>query len=1189
MKRIYLILLVAMATLIAHAAAPNNSGTYYQNANGKKGAELKTTLCGIIYEHTQRTYDNLWTDFRTTDKRSDGKVWDMYSNITNFTFGTDQAGTYQKEGDVYNREHSFPKSWFGGEVYPMYTDLFHLYPTDGYVNNERGNLPFGETLNPSYSSANGFSKKGPCSYSGYTGTVFEPNDEYKGDFARTYFYMVTCYENEIVSWYNAGAAGVQQTLDGKKYPGLKEWQLNMLLEWAATDKVSQKEIDRNDAVYGIQRNRNPFIDYPGLEQYIWGSKVNDTFSYDNYVSPYTPVTTTYTVAFSDGGSVTEASAGAGVTLPSRSDIDDYTFAGWSTTNVPTETTTAPTIIPTGTYHPTSNITLYPVYTKTEGGSGTTNKTASVNISTYATNNSWSNGVQYSSISLDANVTATANGGGNTGKYYSSGNGSWRIYSSEKGYMTISVSNGELTSATITFSNAALSYNEENITSGTAVSLSGTSASFYAGGTTYISAISVSYTTGSAGTTYYWSSPASTVVATTTTTINSTGITNTDVYTSTAAGYLTATVTPEGGSALVNPTITWSSSNTNVATIDASGVVTLVAAGTTTITASYAGVTNQYTASSATYELTVTNSEPVVDYATLPFEWAGGISNELTAQNGVTGNGIGDYAENNAPYRVKFDNTGDYIQIKTDSQPGVVTIGVKMIGGNSTSYITVKGSTDGETFDAGEQLTISGAQNATLSLTSTRTFATNVRYVRLYFTKGSNVGIGPISIAKSASVLATTTTINYTGITNTDVYASTEAGSLSATVTPEGGSAIANPTITWSSSDPGVATIDASGVVTLVAAGTTTITASYAGVTNQYLASSATYELTVTNSEPVVPVTPVTLTNANIVAAGAGSGSYSNYSITDSNGKTWSAYAIKNKHSNATSAYHFLQINKYASNTAYYLQVPEYGTKITSIEMTVSGVSQPMTGGNNTATLFFSASNRTSTTGSGVASGTGASTVTIDCSSLNLNTGYITANGAVRIWDVKVTYEYAPETITFNTSGYATFTSTSAFKFPDATAATAWEITAVSGTSITFSQIQGPVVAGTGVLLKGSASDTVSPVYTDNGTDISSTNKLVGTTIYTPVSDNQYYGLSGNQFVKVNAGTVKPGKALLPASVVNGNGVKSFTFVFNTADGIQTVEKVSAEEAAAIFNLAGQRLSKPQKGVNIINGKKVIIK
>jgi endonuclease I len=288
---------LALLALTVNAFAQDNTPTfpdYYAAADGKKGAELKTALHNIIKAgHIKRTYDNLWTDFRTTDKRSDGKVWDMYSSATNFTFGTDQAGSYSKEGDVYNREHSFPNSWFGGsQSHIAYADLNHLYPTDGYVNNRRANYCFGENNGESYKSNGGFSKLGNCTYSG-SGAVkcFEPNDIYKGDFARTYFYMVTCYENEITSndWNN----GKTHTLDGNKYPGLQEWQLNMLMEWAAKDPVDQpieKETPRNNVVYGIQGNRNPFIDYPGLEEYIWGSYKDVAFSYDNYQQP-TAITT----------------------------------------------------------------------------------------------------------------------------------------------------------------------------------------------------------------------------------------------------------------------------------------------------------------------------------------------------------------------------------------------------------------------------------------------------------------------------------------------------------------------------------------------------------------------------------------------------------------------------------------------------------------------------------------------------------------------------------------------------------------------------------------------------------------------------------------------------------------------------------------------------------------------------------
>lgn len=272
---------LAALSLALYAQVPNDSGTYYQAANGKRGAELKSALCSIIYDRTERTYGDLWTDFQTTDVREDGKVWDMYSGITNFTFVVDQdkGSGGNQEGQFYNREHSFPNSWFGGKIQPMYTDLHHMYPTDKLVNNKRGNNPFGETEGETFTSAQGFSKLGRCTYPGYDGIVFEPNDEYKGDFARTYFYMVTCYEEKLPDWY-ANYNEVKPTLDGNMYPGFSDWQLEMLMKWATNDPVSQKEIDRNNAVYGIQNNRNPFIDYPGLEQMIWGNMQDVDFQYD---------------------------------------------------------------------------------------------------------------------------------------------------------------------------------------------------------------------------------------------------------------------------------------------------------------------------------------------------------------------------------------------------------------------------------------------------------------------------------------------------------------------------------------------------------------------------------------------------------------------------------------------------------------------------------------------------------------------------------------------------------------------------------------------------------------------------------------------------------------------------------------------------------------------------------------------
>lgn len=256
---------------------------YYMAAKGKKGAELKTSLAGIIRDHVERSYKQLWTDFKKTDVRADGTIWDMYSDVTEYIPGSSaQGANYSGEGDSYNREHSFPKSWFNDEE-PMYTDLFHLYPTDGYVNNRRSSYPFGETDGEKYQSKNGFSKLGESTLPGYSGIVFEPNDEYKGDFARTYFYMVTAYENNISTWKTP-------MLSGNKYPAFSSWALEMLLRWAKEDPVSEKETNRNNAVYSIQKNRNPYIDYPGLEQYIWGSQTSTAFDPEAYGEPDVPPT-----------------------------------------------------------------------------------------------------------------------------------------------------------------------------------------------------------------------------------------------------------------------------------------------------------------------------------------------------------------------------------------------------------------------------------------------------------------------------------------------------------------------------------------------------------------------------------------------------------------------------------------------------------------------------------------------------------------------------------------------------------------------------------------------------------------------------------------------------------------------------------------------------------------------------------
>ena len=287
MKKRILTTLTLLAFIIATASAqaPNNTGTYYMNADGKKGQALKTAMFNII-KITQAgwSYDGLKTAYKTTDTRPDGYLRDWYSNTTSYVPGSNCAGSYEKEGDGYNREHLVPQSWFSKRD-PMRCDIFHVVPTDAKINGMRADLPLGEVGTVIEASKNNYSKKGYAkSGLGYTGIVFEPNDEVKGDIARAYFYMVTCYEDSIPRWNADGNsnATASYVFDGSTYPGLTTWVTNMMLEWSAKDPVDAIETARNNVIYGKQRNRNPFIDYPGLEQYIWGSKQTKAFSYNNY-------------------------------------------------------------------------------------------------------------------------------------------------------------------------------------------------------------------------------------------------------------------------------------------------------------------------------------------------------------------------------------------------------------------------------------------------------------------------------------------------------------------------------------------------------------------------------------------------------------------------------------------------------------------------------------------------------------------------------------------------------------------------------------------------------------------------------------------------------------------------------------------------------------------------------------------
>ena len=251
---------------------------YYVTAQGLSGYALKTELYNIIKDHNAQGYSAIWNfyDSSARDKyfENDNSILDMYSekpngsDSYNYTAVSDQCGNYSGEGGCYNREHSFPKSWFGGTIEPMNSDVHHIYATDGYVNSKRSNFPFGEVASASFTSTNGSKLGSAASSLNYSGTVFEPIDEFKGDFARAYFYMATRYENVIGTWQTKTTSS-NAVLNGSSNQVFESWVVAMLLNWHNSDPVSQMELDRNQAAFEFQGNRNPYIDHPEFVEMIW--------------------------------------------------------------------------------------------------------------------------------------------------------------------------------------------------------------------------------------------------------------------------------------------------------------------------------------------------------------------------------------------------------------------------------------------------------------------------------------------------------------------------------------------------------------------------------------------------------------------------------------------------------------------------------------------------------------------------------------------------------------------------------------------------------------------------------------------------------------------------------------------------------------------------------------------------------
>ncbi len=277
---------IIMTGAFVSAAAQIPSG-YYSSLKGKKGAELKTAVHELIKTASVLSYGSgsghTWDGFYSTDRADDGAVRDRYSNDTRY-FGERGASV-----DGMNIEHSFPKSWWGGKEVQAYKDLYNLMPCEQKINSAKSNYPMGKVTGTS--TDNGCTKVGAGS-NGYK--LWEPADKWKGDFARGYMYMATAYQD-----YTWSGAQALQILEQDDYPTLQKWAYTLYLEWARTDKVDGIEATRNQAVSNIQGNRNPFVDFPNLMEYIWGDSIDYVFD---------PETTVRTTSLIDCGTTSEQTA-----------------------------------------------------------------------------------------------------------------------------------------------------------------------------------------------------------------------------------------------------------------------------------------------------------------------------------------------------------------------------------------------------------------------------------------------------------------------------------------------------------------------------------------------------------------------------------------------------------------------------------------------------------------------------------------------------------------------------------------------------------------------------------------------------------------------------------------------------------------------------------------------------------------
>lgn len=598
------------------------------------------------------------------------------------------------------------------------------------------------------------------------------------------------------------------------------------------------------------------------------------------------------------------------------------------------------------------------------------------------------------------------------------------------------------------------------------------------------------------------------------------------------------------------------------------------------------VTISYTESGVTRTTTqaITVNE-VVDYATLPFNWAGGASSDLTALTGVTANGLGsDYAvSNHSPYLVKFDTEGDYIQVKTNEQPGVVTIGVKMIGGNKASNIIVQESSDGQTFTEVQTLAISGAQNSTHELETTQAFASTSRYVRLYFNKGANVGVGPISIAKY--VAPATYELSWTTDANIDLYVF-DANDMNNALTS--GDEVLSGTIIYISPDPATGyeldelTVD-NGNIALTDAG---------GGMYSFTMPARDVAISATSK---VEAAKVTYTLATSITSGK------HYIITNGSNKAMGAQNGNNRSAADVSTVNNVVTVANSDVREFVIYGPDADGYYSIYDETEGGYLYAASSGSNyLKTQETNNDNGRWTISFGnddqaVITAQGANSHNLMRYNENSKLFSCYTTGQFAIYLNERDGEATPtQAVTVSNASYATFCSTQALDFTSSSIK-AYKAS-VSDENITFTRVL-KVPANTGVLLyaDGGANESV-PALTGAADNVSGNLFVAATTEIASLASesngiNNYIlnnGEDGIGFYLANDKKVGAGKAYL--AVPKSGGVRSFVALpggINT--GIQTSDNLTIGHSDNCYDLQGRRVSTPKNGLYIINGKKMLVK